>query len=67
MKEIIATQSYKHDNLWMAYIDGKETNHLFHTEGEAIIYAGLYLSVGANDADYLSRYISAMIKGLKDD
>ena len=67
MEHKIEIKHSKHDNLWVAWIDGKETNHLFYTAGEAAIYAGLFMSVGANDASYLSRYISAMIRGLNNE
>ena len=56
----------KEDNLFVALIDGKETNHVFDSEGKALIYAGLYVSVDVNDASYLSRYMSKLIDGLKE-
>lgn len=59
---------YKHeDGLFMAVVDGKETNHLFDTEAKAFIFAGLYASLSPNDASYLSRYIVAMIEGLNNE
>jgi len=47
-------------------VDGKKHNVFFLTKGEALIYAGLAVSeLSANDCSYISRYMSAMINGIK--
>jgi len=62
--EVISHKRY--NNLFVAVVDGKETDHLFDNEAKAFIYAGLYESMSANDASHLIMYISAMIDGMKE-
>ena len=54
------------ETLYAPTIDGKDTSCYFGNKSEAIIYAGLLESgIGLNDSSYLSRYISVMLRGLK--
>ncbi len=50
-------------------VDGKKYSCFFDSKGKALIYAGLMeCGISANDASYLSRYISLSVDGiLKED
>ncbi len=49
-------------------VDGKEHNCYFETKAMALVYAGLMESgLSRNDCTYMSRYIDAMVKGVKKD
>lgn len=63
--EIIEHTKYGDELLYESIVNGKNTSHLFGSEAEAYIFAGLFESMSLNDASHLSRYISAMINGLK--
>jgi len=67
MKVVIVQREFtKGEVLYTCNIDGNTANHYFNTEAKAFIYAGLLHSVSRNDADYLARYMSKLIDGLKE-
>ena len=57
---------HKDKVLYGVKVNGQKQSVLFEEEGIAIVYGGLVVSgLSRNDCSYMSRYIGAMVDGVK--